>query len=710
MDTHQIKIMRQIINKLFVTSFLACMMVGCMFFTACEEEADTTPVLKVFGPSPALRGGQLEFIGLNLDQVTSVVLPENIEVTDITYVGTSKIIINIPQEAKPGYVTLKTSSKEIKTITQLSFSEPITFNTISPVKFKAGEKVTIEGDYLNLIKEVIFNDGIVIESKDFISQTRKKIEVTVPVEAQSGKVIISNGEEIPILVYSDIAVDVTLPTIASVSPNPVKPGQTFVLNGTDLDLVKSVKLEGGLTVDNVSVNSEKTSLSLLVPAEAKEGKFFLVCYSGVEVESSVKMMLVAPVITKINPNPVKNGKDLTITGTDLDLASSVVFTTATGTKEGSITSQSPTSLVVSVPDEASEGVVTVNAKSGKTGVSEVLDFVKPGITSVTPTTLMAGNEITITGKNLDLVSKILFKDDLSVDVINSDENTLKVNTPTAAVSGTFTLVAKNGDKVVSEQELTLEAANKPVVTEMTSPIKPGALLTIKGTKLHLVESVIFQNNVKATSYGNRTPTSLEVYVPQTAKVGKVTVKLLTYDNQEVISPEFTISGTDPITAATKMIMDFQTRSTSDWHAPDWDNWGGSYDAAKAKADGYLTLVARPGWWVFGCNHADPNGGWPSVSTSDYVFKVDIKTEKPIKLTGGYEFIFMIGGENLTSQLIVEDGCIATPGNEWTTLTIPISGLSNPTLTSGNFGIVLNWSDAGIDFSGLCFDNMRFDPK
>lgn len=121
-----------------------------------------------------------------------------------------------------------------------------------------------------------------------------------------------------------------------------------------------------------------------------------------------------------------------------------------------------------------------------------------------------------------------------------------------------------------------------------------------------------------------------------------------------------------------------------------------------------TLFSRPGWWILGCDHPDASG-WPSVDPTKYVLKVDIKVPKPISITGDYEFLFRIGGMDVPSKLLVTNNQIATPGNEWATVTIPISGkLPNPTGTSGEFGIILNYSDAGTDFAGLSFDNMRFD--
>lgn len=701
--------MRQFINKLLYASFLTCLMAGSLFLSGCDQdEALDTPVLKVFGPSPALRGGELEFIGLNLDKVTAVVLQENIEVTDITVVTPEKIIITIPQNAKPGLVTLKTPKGDLKTITPLTFSEPISVSSVSPLNIKAGEKMTINGDYLNLIAEVIFNDGVVVDSSAFISQTRSKIEVNVPIEAQSGKIIVSNGAEIPIQVYSEATVNVTLPAITSFSPNPVKPGAPLTITGTDFQLVKSIMFAENLSVETFAVNENKTSITVTVPMDVKQDIFKLVCHSLVEVNSATDLNLVQPAAVKLAPLPAKNGKNLTITGTDLDLVTKVTFA---GNVEGSVVAQSATSIEVGIPATATEGKIIFSTRSGIETQTPELTLVKPQISSISPLALMAGNEITIKGSNLDLVKNIEFKDGILVEVNSNDETTITIATPTAAVSGAIKLITHNGFELTSTEQLVLEAANKPVVTAITSPVKPGQLMIITGTKLNLVESVVFQNGVKATSFGSRTATSLEVIVPEGVKYGKVTLTLKTFDGKEVVSPEFSIAGTDPITAATKMVMDFETRTSSDWHAPDWDNWGGSYDAAKAKADGFLTLVARPGWWVLGCNHPDPNGGWPSVSTSDYVFKVDIKTTLPIKITGGYEFIFKIGGENISSQLIVENGYIATPGNEWATLTIPISGvLTSPTKNSGDFGIVLNYSDAGTDFSGLCFDNMRFDPK
>jgi hypothetical protein len=75
-----------------------------------------------------------------------------------------------------------------------------------------------------------------------------------------------------------------------------------------------------------------------------------------------------PVATSFSPNPVKHQTNLTITGTDLDLAKKVFFTGVTSALT-TFVSQSATQLVVNVPAGAKKGTLTLEAASGKQTVS-----------------------------------------------------------------------------------------------------------------------------------------------------------------------------------------------------------------------------------------------------------------------------------------------------------------------------------------------------
>ncbi len=695
--------MRHNINKFLYTSFVACMIIVGLFFSSCDktEEDLTTVKLSVFGPSPALRGGELKFIGSNLDKVTSVIISPNIEVSTFVSKTATEIVLTIPQAAVPGVVKLKTPQGDIETKTPLTFSEPISISTVAPTTVKAGDKFTINGDYLNLIAQVIFAEGVTVDSANFISQSRYKIEVTVPAEAKTGKVIVSNGQEIPVMVYTATEVQVTLPVITSIAPNPVKPGANLTLTGTDFQLVKYLIFPDNLKVETFTLNGAKTEITAVVPATAKEGKVKLVAFSGVEI-SSTDLQLIGPAITSVSPNPVKNGTTITVKGTHLDLATTASF----GGVEGVILSQSATQVELSVPLTAKAGTIVLGTHSGKTAESAVVNYIAPTISSFAPMALMAGGDITITGTDLDLVRKVKFVGGLSVDVTPVSATSFTVTVPPACVgTAAITLETTNGTLVTSANQLVVEAANKPVITNIPSSVKPGAKMLIQGTKLNLVEAIYFQNNVKAVLYGVRTETSIEVYVPETAKKGSVTLKLVAFNGDEVISQVFTISGTDPVVDASYVYFNFDGKNS--W----WGDKGAIENNSELSLDGssYFRVNhdMNPWWtgffWRNGKNDLKTDG----VTVNNWAVKVDVNVLADI--TG-----------NMKLRLKGSDGDFwaVIPGLKnkggWYTITVLLTSfiidggstvLPNVTNIDGDFGMA--YTGAG-EHVNMCIDNVRFE--
>src|SRR5690606_29092589 len=99
------------IKKHQLTLWLVCLLMGGLFFTSCEKEEQTegedSVQLEVFGPSPALRGSDIRFIGNGMDKVKAVVLADGTEMTDLTVVNCGAINIMILQEAPSGHLVLK---------------------------------------------------------------------------------------------------------------------------------------------------------------------------------------------------------------------------------------------------------------------------------------------------------------------------------------------------------------------------------------------------------------------------------------------------------------------------------------------------------------------------------------------------------------------------------------------------------------------------
>ena len=150
---------------------------GTMFTSSCKkEEGDNgLTVLNSFGPMPIARGAELKFIGVNLDKITSIVLPGNIEipVSGFNSKSATLLTITVPQNAIEGLIVLKAPEGDITTKTPLGFSEPILLKSFAPATLKSDEVLTITGDYLNLINEVIFTDRVFVSKAAFISQLVK---------------------------------------------------------------------------------------------------------------------------------------------------------------------------------------------------------------------------------------------------------------------------------------------------------------------------------------------------------------------------------------------------------------------------------------------------------------------------------------------------------------------------------------------------------
>ena len=480
-------------------AIFALMLLGLFLLPSCEkDEMDTGIVLHSFGPSPALRGGELRFIGQNLGEITAVIFPgvtgAPIQVTDIITVNEREIKVMIPQDAGVGIVTLVTTSGEIKTRTPLTYSEPISISKVTPLKVKAGETLTIEGDYLNLIKRVIFVDGVAVEAAAFLpGQTRKKIQVAVPAEAQSGKIIISNGEEMPIEVYSDSEVEVVLPSVAAPADlTGRKPGEVIEIAGADLDLVVSLLMPNGDEVPFEVVAAQAGDIiRFTLPANMIDGVVIAVPASGVGVAiANIGLALPANVVA-LPAEELRGGDLITLEGLNMELITSITFP---GMAEAVVPeSQTATKVTVTMPAAATSGNLLLNTGSG-VSVAVAIVTLKPLFTAYESNAVSLGGNVIITGKNLDLVSKVLFTGGGAVEVSNTSSASLTVTMPTMNVeTGILTLFMANGESV-EFPSLTIEApqfAYFPVLPgEEDEPHKGGTVMSLaiaNGDKLTAVE-------------------------------------------------------------------------------------------------------------------------------------------------------------------------------------------------------------------------------
>lgn len=484
---------------IFSAIFMMCsLLMGSVILTSCdgEDELDTNQFsggvsLNAYGPCPVARGGELQFIGNGLNNITNISIPGCADVTDIKRINSNKISIIVPKTAQPGYPVLHYKGGEIVPKTRLTFTEPVGFAAKNPFPLtpvKPGTVIEIKGSYLNLVQSIFFAEdvevaGSLLEHSSADEPMEQWIKVKVPEEAQTGKIFlgfVATGDTLMNKVLSDTVFQVVLPSVKEkANLTGKKPGDKIEIAGADLDLVKK------LSVNNTDIDFEISEagdkISFFLPEETPDAAVFTMYpASKIPVEIAVIGMTIPTELSATPDKDLRDGSEVVIAGKDLDVVAKVTFpndkVAEFSLEEGKIKVACPTGFV--------SGDLVLTCKSG-IEVKIAIETQKPTFSSFGATTVSMGNDVVINGENLDLVSKVTYTGGLEGIVKEGGSATqITVTMPTSGVeSGTITLNMANGESIETE-ELTIDA---PVFCYLTSPsdlitsdsieIQAGSLIT-----------------------------------------------------------------------------------------------------------------------------------------------------------------------------------------------------------------------------------------
>lgn len=480
------------INNIFTLLVMALM--GLSLAACSNDDLDTNQYqggvsLNAFGPSPVMRGGQLRFIGSNLDQIREVRIPGVDAITTIEVVKAgvpSEIRVTVPHDGPEvgNVVLVANNDQEITTKSTLTYTEGIVIKSITPSAMP-GDVIEIKGDedgYLNLIHSMAFADNVVVSEKDFLQHDRYTIKVKVPEDAKTGKLQfytadLTVGDAAKLdyqIVLSDDRLIVGTPTVAKVKGRnevdaegtiTAKAGETVTVTGDYMQLIKAVKV-GGVEITEFTIAEDGKSLSFVLPAEAPDGAIDLVCKSDVEVPAAM-IETVKPSDCVAAPAPVKAGAALTISGKDMDLVTAVEFDNADALSGEAISVAADKVVVTAVPETATEGKLRLVMANGQK-VEVDFTLVKPTATGYNANPASAGSTIQIIGTDLDLVKSVDFggaEATVEKDAVSADGTTLNVKVPMAAASGAPVLKLANG-VTINAPKLTINEAVFCYVTEL----------------------------------------------------------------------------------------------------------------------------------------------------------------------------------------------------------------------------------------------------
>ncbi|MEO8403715.1 MAG: IPT/TIG domain-containing protein [Chitinophagaceae bacterium] len=547
-----------------------------------------------------------------------------------------------------------------------SSSKTVELLSFGPTGARHGDTLRFIGRNLDKVTSISFTGtAAVVDQASFKVKTSELILVIVPAAAVKGYVTLKTPDG-DIVTKTQLNLD-ALVTVSSITAQ-ARPGQNVTIAGNFLNWVNRVTFSDDKVVQTF-VSQSINQLVVTIPLDAKTGPLIL-HYTGTDsadMETADTLKVTLPVTTSMSPSPVKPLTNVTITGTDLDLAKKVIFT-GVPTPVTTFVSQSATQLVVQVPATAQQGKLTLEAASGVQTVSTAdLPIVLPVTTTFSPALINIGTNLTITGTDLDLVKKVIFSGvaPAVTTFVSQSVTQLVVKIPGGTRKGKIKLEAASTVQTTSANDLDVIL---PTITSISpNPVFPATNLTVTGTKLDMVTSIAFENAAAVTSFVSQSPTQIVVTVPTGVLRGQLTLGISTPGADTVKSADILeISGGVP--PPTIAFPFYDEAVTSNWTSSGWigGGWGGT-------ADYNNTSPVRAGTKSVKISYVGGYGsplqlGGANVSIGSYTtFKISIFGGPG---SGGKQVNLGINGADAHTIAVVEGA--------WTDYSFPISSLTSAT--------------------------------
>lgn len=382
------------------------------------------------------------------------------------------------------------------------YGNDISLQSFGPCPVLRGGTLYLYGTNLDQIESVNLPGADPITAYEILqSGYNSKISIQVPAEkCETGQIVLKTkkGGEItsvsPITYREDI--EITKFFVGNEGTMVGNVGDVVTIKGDYLNLMHGVIFAGSDTIKEAEfVGHDRYTIQVKIPVEARTGVITLTdtLKDGTSLETKEELTINTPEATPIENRNIKAGEILSIKGSAFDQIASVKFEGAT-VDAADFKSQSATEITVAVPVKATDGTFYVVTKSGvEVPVGNIITVVPTQLVA-TPNPVKNGAEITITGKDMDLITGIAFPN-AKESKLNKVETTKVTSTvPEDAQKGDITLSLDNGKTVVVAYTLV-----KPTVASCTpAAITAGEKTVIKGSDLDLVASITFPGDVEQT--------------------------------------------------------------------------------------------------------------------------------------------------------------------------------------------------------------------
>lgn len=403
------------------------------------------------------------------------------------------------------------------------YGNDISLQSFGPCPVLRGGTLYFYGTNLDQIESINLPGADPITAYEILqSGYNSKISIQVPAEkCEPGQIVLKTkkGGEItsvsPITYREDI--EITQFFVGSEGSMVGNVGDVVTIKGDYLNLMHGVIFAGSDTIKEAEfVGHDRYTIQVKIPAEARTGVITLTdtIKDGTSLETKEELTINTPEATPIKDRNIKAGEVLSIKGSSFDQIVSVKFEGAT-VDAADFESQSAAEITVKVPAKATDGTFYVVTKSGiEVPVGNIITVVPTQLVA-TPNPVKNGAELTITGKDMDLITGIAFPNAATSQLNKVETTKVTATVPEDAQESTkdangIILSLANGKTVTVAYTLV-----KPTITACApAAITAGDQTIIKGKDLDLVKSITFPGDVEQT---------VEKFVAQNANAIAVTV-------------------------------------------------------------------------------------------------------------------------------------------------------------------------------------------
>ncbi len=645
---------------------------GCTEELSTDQFDDDAVVFSAFAPNPLVRGAELRIMGSNLDKIAQVQIPGADPITEIEVVSTGRIseirVVTPANGAEDASITgpvviIDKSGNTYKSKTDIEFTEGIVLESFSPANAMPGDEITVKGDYLYNVQQVVLKNGVYVTGDQITSKSRRELKFIVPSAAVTGPVTIGDVDEnnnpdglIPNNIPSEEVLTIGDPTVKAADRGMLKAGAEITVQGEYLDMIAKAAFrvttpaaeEGGEpTVADTQVDftlaEDHKSVKVVLPATVVEGEIVLTSFAGKEFKAGAYTTVVPTEVAIAAETRYKAGLSAVVTGKDLDL---VTKADLAGTALEYTYAEKK--IAFTIPATAVDGVVTLTLANGKTVATEAIELVKPVVSSISPLELYAGDEpVVVTGEDLDLVVSATLGGKAEEIETAEDGSSVKVATTVSSVSGKVTLALANGIVIEPAEEIKVNYHSLVIVNEMPAMQHIGQEVVLKGSNFSLVEN-IFIGDVKVTQYSLRTDEEVRFLMP--------------WNKAGMYNLSFHLFSGDVETVATQIEVGLELDIKTIWEGSMYISWNGMSDLSW---DGYDWSTVKPGTVLTAYFDLDPsfdywqvrfgNGSWSSIPSG-------MAAGDNIPMTAGATYYSLTLTADDINALVNEGGLVMTGTN------------------------------------------------